>query len=95
MMQVLMVLIVAAAAPASVAQAPVAQISAQQAAQVDASVPAKGAGDASKMVCVREQQVGSRLKARKVCKTQAEWDFERQEQRRAVDKVQAGRWKSE
>lgn len=39
-------------------------------------------------VCEREEQIGSRLGARKVCKTVREWQEQRRVQREEVERVQ-------
>ena len=49
---------------------------------------------ANKVVCKREPVAGSRLAAKRVCQTAAEWERQRREDQQAAEKVQAGRWKS-
>jgi hypothetical protein len=46
------------------------------------------ARDPNRIVCEREEQLGSRLGGAKVCKTAAEWDEERRANREAVDNWQ-------
>ncbi len=41
-----------------------------------------------RMVCEREEQIGSRLGARKVCKTVREWQEQRRVHREEVERVQ-------
>jgi len=41
-----------------------------------------------KMICEREDVIGSRLGAKKVCKTAAQWQEERRQQRETLEKVQ-------
>lgn len=41
-----------------------------------------------RMVCERQEQIGTRLGARKVCKTVREWQEERRVQREDVERVQ-------
>lgn len=41
-----------------------------------------------RMVCERQEQIGTRLGARKVCKTIREWQEERRVQREDVERVQ-------
>lgn len=41
-----------------------------------------------RIVCEREEQIGSRLGARKVCKTVREWQEQRRVQREEVERVQ-------
>lgn len=92
MLHVLLVMAVAAATPASADKTQNNVPEGQTITTVTPEAGAKRAAD--EVVCVRQQEVGSRLKARKVCKTRAEWEAEKREQRQAVDKAQAARWKS-
>lgn len=48
----------------------------------------------NKIICKRERVSGSRLAAKKVCQTAAEWERQRREDQQAAEKVQTGRWKS-
>ena len=51
--------------------------------------PATGkAQDGSKVICERQEEIGSRLGGKKVCKTAAEWQQERAQQRRTLEDVQ-------
>ncbi|MGZ8335759.1 MAG: hypothetical protein ACXWUP_10550 [Allosphingosinicella sp.] len=45
-------------------------------------------GDQSQIVCIRETEIGSRLRSNRVCKTRGEWAELRAEQRRTVERVQ-------
>ena len=45
-------------------------------------------GDLDRIVCEREEQIGSRLGARKVCKTVREWQEQRRIPRADFEKVQ-------
>jgi hypothetical protein len=49
---------------------------------------AKPGSPNDKIICERQEEIGSRLAAKKVCKTAAEWQLERQQQRDDVSKVQ-------
>ena len=49
---------------------------------------AKAAPGEGKLICVREEEIGTRLGGRKVCKTQSQWDEERRQARDTLDKVQ-------
>lgn len=91
MLQVLLVMAVAATTPAN---ADKAQNTVPEGQEVTVTPEAGAKRAPSEVVCVRQQEIGSRLKARKVCKTRAEWDAEKREQRQAVDKAQGSRWKS-
>lgn len=42
----------------------------------------------NKIICERQEEIGSRLGGKKVCKTAAEWQEERTQQRRTVEDVQ-------
>lgn len=48
-----------------------------------------------KMVCHKEKPTGSRVGAKKICKTATQWAAEKLESRQAVEHVQAGRYKSD
>lgn len=48
----------------------------------------KGKGDPNRMVCEVEQTTGTRLGARKVCKTRLEWEQLRAEHRATLESVQ-------
>jgi invasion protein IalB len=65
----------------------VAQLPAQQAAAPAATQPAKASAD-DKIVCEREEQIGSRLGARKVCMTVRQWSEQRRLERQDLEKVQ-------
>lgn len=70
-------------------------------AQVDGSPAAAAPGaagqsapGAERMICRREQASGSRLGAKRICQTAAEWERRRREDQQATEKIQNGRWKS-
>ncbi len=44
-----------------------------------------------KMICAREEELGSRLKSRKVCMTASQWEEERRAARQEVDRAQIQR----
>jgi hypothetical protein len=44
--------------------------------------------DPNRIICERQEEIGTRLGGKKVCKTAAEWQLERQQQREAVEKYQ-------
>jgi invasion protein IalB len=71
------VLMAALAAPAA----------AQNAAPTQATAPA-ASKDPNRIICERQEEIGSRIAAKKVCKTAAEWQLERQQQRDDVTKFQ-------
>ena len=76
-----LVLMIAVATPAA------AQISIGS----DRAAPApvmKDGKDPNRIICERQQEVGSRLAAKKVCKTALEWQEERSANRRTLEDVQ-------
>ncbi len=74
-------LMVSLAAPAG------AQITFQEAPTAPPS-QAKAANPNDKLICERQEDIGSRLGGKKVCKTKLQWDLERQQNRQNVDQVQ-------
>ena len=69
---------------AALASAPVmAQSAPTKSMPADANKP-----EMDRMVCERQVDIGSRLAARKVCKTVREWEEERRVQRDHVERVQ-------
>ena len=65
----------------------VAQQPAPQAQAAAAVQPSKPSGD-DKIVCEREEQIGSRLGARKVCMTVRQWAEKARLERQDLEKVQ-------
>jgi len=65
----------------------VAQLPAQQASAPAATQAAKASAD-DKIVCEREEQIGSRLGPRKVCMTVRQWSEQRRLERQDLEKVQ-------
>jgi hypothetical protein len=59
-----------------------------QVTSIESSNPARKSNDPNRIVCDVEQTTGTRLGARKVCKTAAEWAQLKQETRQNVEKVQ-------
>lgn len=49
---------------------------------------AKAAAYANKKICRSETDIGTRLGGKSICRTRAEWDAFRAEQRKAVDRAQ-------
>lgn len=69
----------------------VAFVSAPVMAQSDQAQPIVVVTDKNELdrvVCEREEQIGSRLGARKVCKTVREWQEQQRVQREEVERVQ-------
>lgn len=56
----------------------------------EASNPAPIKGDANKVVCQKEETIGTRLGAKKVCMTVAEWQARQAADRDQVERVQGG-----
>lgn len=54
------------------------------------STPALVKGDADKIVCQKEERIGTRLGARKVCLTVSEWNERERLHRHQTDRMQAG-----
>ena len=44
--------------------------------------------DPNQMVCVNQSEIGSRLRARRVCRTRAEWAAHQRDTRDQIDKAQ-------
>ncbi|HWI89256.1 MAG TPA: hypothetical protein VNS11_08470 [Sphingomicrobium sp.] len=74
----------AVAAPAASQTTPQVQ-SPPPATPVPAATPK---GDPNRIICEREQEIGSRLGGAKVCKTAAQWEEERRANRDALDALQ-------
>src|SRR6266498_683555 len=55
--------------------------------QAPSSAPAKDK-DPNRIICERQDEIGTRLGGKKVCKTAAEWQVERQQQRETLERVQ-------
>jgi hypothetical protein len=51
----------------------------------------KKAFDPNEVVCERQQELGSRLGSKRICKTRAEWAEERRLDRMEIDRVQTQR----
>lgn len=47
--------------------------------------------DPNRVICEKQEELGSRLSAKRVCHTAAEWDAIRQEARQNLDKAQTNR----
>ena len=71
--------------PALLAAPALAQTSAAQSIDVSAKK-----AELDRIVCERQEQLGSRLGGRKVCKTIREWQEERRVQREETERVQHG-----
>jgi hypothetical protein len=49
------------------------------------------APEEAKMICRRIAEIGSRVRAQRICKTKQEWATEREENRRMIDRAQTQR----
>jgi hypothetical protein len=58
------------------------------AAPAHAASSTKDSKDTNRIICERQEEIGSRLGGKKVCKSAAEWDEERRQQRDTVEKYQ-------
>ena len=52
------------------------------------SEQAKAAGDPTQTICEKVEQIGTRLSAKRVCMTRAEWAEQRHRDRQEVEKAQ-------
>ena len=50
------------------------------------------AGGSNEQVCRVTTEIGSRLQRSRICKTRAEWEQLRREQRNSVDRAQTGQF---
>lgn len=48
----------------------------------------KANADPNRMICEKQEVLGSRLQSKRVCKTAAEWETQRQIDRQQIDKSQ-------
>jgi|1185.fasta_scaffold427166_2 invasion protein IalB len=62
-----------------------APVGAQTAAPAQPAPAAPKAKDPNRIICERQEEIGSRLGGKKICKTAAEWDAERRANREVVD----------
>lgn len=49
----------------------------------------------NKVVCRRVESIGTRLAAKKICRTKGEWDAEASSNRQDLERSQTQRWKSD
>ena len=49
---------------------------------------AKSTNPNDKIICEKQEEIGSRLGGKKVCKTAAQWEEQRRQQREDVEKTQ-------
>ena len=52
------------------------------------SAPTTKARDPNRIICEKEEEIGTRLGARKVCKTWLQWQQQRQEHRESIERIQ-------
>ena len=65
--------------------------SAQTPSSTSSSDAGAGAGSASQVICRNQRETGSMLNRTRVCKTRAEWEAERRDNRQAIDRTQTNR----
>jgi invasion protein IalB len=65
-----------------------ASASAQNVGQTPAPPSTANVKDPNRIICERQEEIGSRLGGKKVCKTAAEWNEERRQQRQTLEDVQ-------
>ena len=70
---------------ASLAGLPVAAFAVPPAADQRAE---QGKDDPDRLVCRRDTETGSRLKAQRVCMTRAQWDEQRRQSRQSIERSQ-------
>lgn len=63
---------------------------AQGVTSIRSDAPAALKGEPDRIVCQKEEQIGTRLGARKVCLTVAEWNERERLHRQQIDRMQAG-----
>lgn len=54
--------------------------------------PVRLEGDPNKIVCMKEETIGSRLGERKVCMSVQQWNDKHKEHREFTEKIQGGVW---
>jgi hypothetical protein len=59
-----------------------------QVSSIETARPASKPADPNKLICERVEKTGTRLGARRVCMTAAQWDAQRREQREDLERVQ-------
>jgi hypothetical protein len=64
-------------------------VPAQQITSYKTSNPAPVKGDPNKIVCEKQETIGTRLGAKKVCMTVAEWNDRKRAQRETTEKIQS------
>jgi hypothetical protein len=55
-----------------------------------ATIPPQAKGDSNRMVCEKEETIGTRLGARRVCLTVEQWKEKHREQREWTEQIQSG-----
>lgn len=52
------------------------------------------ASDPNKVICRRIETIGTRLDAKRICRTRAEWEAEQQANRQDLERNQTSNWKN-
>lgn len=80
--------------PALVCAAPAQAAPAQSNARANEAGAEETLGTGTdKVICKREKVLGSRVTAKRVCQTVAEWERQRREDQQMAEKIQGARWK--
>ena len=87
--------LIAASALALAAFAAPAMAGASDPAPAAAPAAQTDEGEMNKVVCRRVAAIGTRLSAKKVCRTKAQWDAEAAANRQDLERSQTQRWKSD
>ena len=82
-----MIRIVAGAAVAALAVPATAQVT-----SVERNNAPLTTGDPNKIVCKKEETIGTRLGTRKVCLTAQQWVDKHKEHREFTERIQSGTW---
>lgn len=65
--------------------------SAQPSSGSSSSGTGAGTPDPNEMICRNQRETGSMLNRTRICKTRAQWEAERRENRQAIDRTQTNR----
>jgi hypothetical protein len=71
----------------AIALATLAAAAAAQTQQTSPGSSTSRLNDPNEIVCITEHETGSRLRARRVCRTRAEWDAHRADLRANIDQI--------
>lgn len=63
----------------------------QSAAQSSSAAPGAKTPDPNEVICERQEEVGSRLSAKRICMTRSQWADQKTQDRQQLEKVQVQR----